>query len=713
MVHSPHVIDETNIPLSGHSRTMNPIQDKDPSPPISDQMDITKMIDEELKLRTQCKHYTYKLPRFTMDFLGRENSIDELVSKLVTDSVQLLNINGPLGCGKSQLAIHLGNRLTEESLSVSYVDISERRLDRFPEYRYDPKKENLPTLPTVAYVHYPISIKNFTSIHDVVLMDELLKWSQTLTCSTVLILDNYDSAYDNETFIDFIESLISTSSSPLKVVVTSQSYFEPFETWTIPELSMLSSMKLLRKIAPSVDKQHLDKLLALLGGCPQALKITGSILEYSWYQIDTILLQIELRELDTRVKTQQQQFYDLFSIVYNSLSSHLRICGHYFSMFPGSFDKASGKKIVGALECDKSINVFVERSLLQDYFLGDEYRAKMPPLIGKFFKEKYDQLLASNQLEHESIKKGDFWRNFVTNYVDLIVLDIMYPFRLRSPDEYNLKFSIESHNLYTLTTVLFSNLIPNSTLSPKEMAVLLPLSLEGWISRYRILEHFNLYKQLLIDMNPVCKFLPGSRCVNFYTQLVTDIYHLECNNVHLNFIQFVQAIFGNNKNCSALFTDNMEISKLRVWNRLGFSIQSFILTANLLSNTYLVLMIKWFGLLVTLYAFAIEYMNLQKKGEDEYVWFILIMPALGFIFGMFSLYLTGNSALIVILQIYIPSTLLVLVLCCCCCHGTAFRLVFSYLFRIWWIILFFVALVKVCFWLYSLITVTLTNVILL
>ena len=359
VVNLSHVIDETDIPLSGHSRTMNPIRGKDPSPPISDQMDITKMMDDELKLRTQCKHYTYKLPRFAaFDFFGREDSIDELVSKLVTDSVQLLNINGPLGCGKSQLAIHLGNRLTEKSLSVSYIDISDRHLDQFPEYHYDPKKESLPTLSKVAYVHYPISIKNYTSIHDVVLMDELLNWSQTLTCNTVLILDNYDSANDNETFVDFVKSLISISSSPLKVVVTSQSYLEPFESWTIPELSMASSMKLLRRIAPSVSKQHLDKLLALLGGCPQTLIITGSILEHSQYQIDTILLQIELRELDMRVRSQHEQFYDLFNILYNSLSSHQRICGHYFSMFPGSFDKASGKKIIGALECDKSIDAF-------------------------------------------------------------------------------------------------------------------------------------------------------------------------------------------------------------------------------------------------------------------------------------------------------------------------------------------------------------------
>ena len=707
----PHRIDVTDIPLSGHSRTMNPIRDKEPSPPITDQMDITKMIDDELKQRLQCKHFTYELPRFAVDFFGREDSITELVSEFLTNSVQMLNINGPLGCGKSQLAIHLGHRLSEESLSVSYIDVSDRSLDQLPEYPLDHKKKNLPTLPKVSYVHYPISVKNYTLIHDVILMNELLNWSQTLTCSSVLILDNYyDADDDNQSFIDFVHNLISISSSPLKVIVTSQNHLESFESWIVPELNMASSMKLLRRVAPSVDKQHLNKLLALLGGCPLPLKITGSMLEYSQYHTEAILRQIELHNLD-EIGSEYKQFHHLLSIVYKYLPSSHRVCGHYFGLFPGSFDKLSGGSIMGALQCDNGIDVFVEHSLILDYFLGEEYRAKMPSIVAEFFREKYDQLLANNQ--PKSIDVEDFWRKFVANYVDLIVLDIMYPFRLRSPDEYNLKFSIESHNLHVLTDILFTHRIPNSTLSPKEMAVLLPLSLEGWISRYSILNHFHLYRQLLADMNPVCKFLPGSRCVNFYTQLVSDVYHLECTGVHLNFIQLLQSMFEGNDKCGALFANETTISKLRVWNRLSFSIQSFILTARLLSYQYLVLLMKWLGLLVTLYAFAIEYLNLHKKREDAYIWFILIMPAFVFIVCMFLLYLTSNSALVVILHIYIPSTLFIFVLFFCCCHGTVYRLVLSYLFRIWCIILLFVVLVKTLFWLYSLITVPLTNFIML
>ena len=703
---SLHPIDETDIPISGHSRTMKPIQEKTPRLPISDQIDITKMIDE-LKVRTKCKHFTYELPMFTVDFFGRDDSIDELVSKLVNDPVQLLNINGPLGCGKSQLAIRLGYRLIDESLSVSYIDFGDRSFNLNPDNPTDPKKESLPVLPSVSYVHYPMFPKNFTWIHDVLLMEELLNWSQTLTCTTVLILDNCNSVKDKQAFVSYFQHLTSISSSPLKIVVTSQSSMDSFESWTIPELNMVSSMKLLSEVAPSIDKQHLDKLLALLGGCPLVLKITGHMLEHSQPHVRAVFNEIEVRDLN-RVSSQHQQFHELLSILYNLLPSNLQVCGHYISLFPGSFDRASGENIMGSLGCTESIDVFIELSLVDVHFVGEECRVKMPPLIRKLFKDKGSHLKANDNLK--TVNRNNFKRKFIANYVDLIVLDIMYPFRLRSPDEYNLKFSIESHNIHALVTLLFTKQISNSTLSLKEMTALLPLSQLGWVSRLEILNHFRLYKQLLVDMNPICKFLPGSRCVNFYTQLVTDVYYLECNSAHINFIQLIRTVFEGNENCSALFTNGTTITKLRIWNRLGPSIQSFILTASLLSGKFLAMLMKWFGLLVTLYAFGVEYLNLHKTKEDAYyVWFVLMLPAATFIFGMFLLFITGNSDVAVILHIYIPSTLVFFVLFLCCCHGTAYRLVLSYIFRIWCMILLLVVIIKIFFCLYSLLIVPFTN----
>ena len=697
--HSPHPIDEMDIPISLHFKTINPSQE-DSLNPASDEMDISEMLDEELKLRAKCDQVSYELPKFTTDFFGRKDKIEEMAARVVSESMHFFNVNGPLGCGKSHLAIQLGYRLVLENMSVSYIDISDRKLDQFSNNSNDPLKDSLPRIPPVQYIDYPMSERNYSYVHDIVLPKELLNWSKTITCDTVLILDNCDSVKDENTFVRFLKKLVSNSSGRLKVIVTSRSYLDSFESLTVSELNMESSMKLLNKVAPSIEKHHLDTLLALLGGCPLALKIAGNMLQHSHDHVAAILSQIDLQHLN-RVSSQRQQFHDLVNIVYEFLPPNLRVCGHYLSLFPGSFDRGLGENIMNSLHCEESIDDFVQRSLLDEYLLAEEYRLKMPLLVEGYFRERNNRRRVAD--------KKDFKRKFSANYVDLFVLEVMNPFQLRSPDEYKLKFSIESHNIYVLTMILFAR-VPNSIMSPKEMAALVPLTLEGWIPSHRILNNYKLYKELLAEMKPVCKYLPGSRCINFYSQLVSDIYHLECNNVNLKFSQFVQSIVGfqGNEKCGALFMNGTRIVYLRVWDKLGPLIQSFILTARLLSFKYVVWAIKVFCSIVALFAYVTELIAVSRNRADtrsSYLCFTIILPLIMFVFGVLLLFSTGNSDLAVILQLYIPSTFLILFLLCCFCYDSVFYLVISYLFRMWCILLFFITLVKTFFWLYSVLTV--------
>ena len=113
-------------------------------------------------------------------------------------------------------------------------------------------------------------------------------------------------------------------------------------------------MKLLNKVAPSVNKQHLDILLALLGGCPLALKITGNALHNSIDNIEPILHQIELQKLSS----QHQQFHNLLSIMYNFLPPDLRFVGTILLYFLDHLTEY----LMAALRCDESIDVFMEQS---------------------------------------------------------------------------------------------------------------------------------------------------------------------------------------------------------------------------------------------------------------------------------------------------------------------------------------------------------------
>lgn len=712
--HLPHSVDKPNILISGHSRTMNPNQARDLSP--DPQMDISDLLDDEdFKPRLKCKQFTYELPQYSVEFFGRQESMDEIVSKLVTNSVNLMNINGPLGCGKSLLAVQLGHRLLKEGLSVSYIDVSDRRFDQFTDDLVDPQKENLPKLPPVSYIDYPIANKNYTSVHDVVLTKELSNWSETLMCSTVLILDNCNYIRDNISFVQFLRSLIISSNQRLKIVVTSRNHLDSsLLSWTVSELNMDSSMKLLRVVAPLVDKHHLDKLLALLGGCPLVLKIAGNLLERSRDHMETILTQIESRSLN-RVRSQHQQFLELVHVVYEFLPPSLRVCGQYLHLFPGSFDKLSGERIMDDLNCIESIDEYVERSLLDEYFISYQTRLKMPSLVWDYFKERSNQSKANNQ-QKSVVDKNEFKMAFSINYIDMFVLETMNPFQLRSPDEYNLQFSMESHNIHFMTTIIFTHRLPNSVMFPKEMAVLVPLSLQGWIPFHKILDHYELYKQLIAEMKPVCKLLPGSRCINFYSQLVSDIYHSECNPAEYNFTKMMHTIYHGNKKCGALFMDGTRISYLRVWNRVGLSIQSFIYTARwLVYNRYAVWAIQVLGLIFILMAFCIEYIIVHKRRswceQIQYLYLVIVLPAAIFAVGILLIFWTGNCDLAVILHFYLPSTVFILALMLFSCYESIHCQVLSYIFRLWFIILFVTAVLKLIFWLYSALTVPLTNVI--
>ena len=677
----------------------------------SSQMNLTDMLDEELhmKKRSKCEHFSYGLPKYYDEFVGREDIVEEIAAKILSNSMPLFNINGPMGCGKSRLAVQLGHRLLQEDcLSVSYIDVSDRKFDQFVDNVKDPEIERLPRLKPVTVIEYPTSIRNFTFIHDVVLAKELSNWSKSVTCRSVLILDNCDSIKDISTFVRFLRSLIVTSNRRLKIVVTSRDRLEHFESSTISELSMDDAINLLKSVVPSIDKGQSEKLLALLGGCPLTLKVAGNLLEQTPQHVDTIVNEIETRQLN-RLSSQRMQFVHLVSIVYEYLPPSLRPCGHYFHLFPGSFDKVSGQNIMTALKCEDAMEEFVERSLLDDYEYGGENRIKMPALVEEYFKE-YNQSRGNGR--SNIFDKKEFKKKFSAYYVDLIALDIMYPFKLWSPDEYNWKFAVDSHNIHLLTTIIFTHRVPNAVaMHPEELTALVPLTLQGWIPFHRILSHYHLYRQFMIELRPVCKFLPGSRCTNFYAQLISDIYHLECHDPKMTFTELIEMMYYGNKHCGAIY-DGVRISYLHMWNRLGPMIQSFVLTARLMSPWYVAWVIKGIGIVAVPSAFLKEYLSMRERGDDRrlsYLFFVVAFPTVSFVIGMLLVYYTVNSDLAVILHVYMPSTLLMFLLFLFSFLRSVLWLALSYVFRIWTLLLFSVIGVRLICWILSAVSVLLTT----
>ena len=66
------------------------------------------------------------LPRRLTRFIGRDQNVTLIMKSLQVDgTVQIININGAPGFGKSALAIHVGHQLVARCIQVRYIDTTE------------------------------------------------------------------------------------------------------------------------------------------------------------------------------------------------------------------------------------------------------------------------------------------------------------------------------------------------------------------------------------------------------------------------------------------------------------------------------------------------------------------------------------------------------------------------------------------------------------
>ena len=88
-------------------------------------------------------------------------------------------INGPPAFGKSALAIHVGHSMLQTNIEVVYLDVSESSL-----FRQSDSKA----------VHS--DVLSFSVETDNIVKSGLIVWVKSLRRTTLLILDNLDSALE-------------------------------------------------------------------------------------------------------------------------------------------------------------------------------------------------------------------------------------------------------------------------------------------------------------------------------------------------------------------------------------------------------------------------------------------------------------------------------------------------------------------------------------
>ena len=471
------------------------------------------------------------LPVISSIFVGRERDLEEVYKK--AQNVHIVNINGAPGFGKSFLAVHTGYEIIKNGTPVRYINIEDKlaqfqipvestKQDGFNKDDYDFHREPVWSKKTTALTKaikftltIPLNTVEGSEPSKVPLIEELLKWSEGISCTTVLILDNCDdilSSSIREEFMNQVNLLIQHSHYNLHVVIVSQEklvLLDWFDRWTVKELNMTSSITLLEKLAPGIDHSHAKTVAELVGGYPLALKVVGQLL-HTYGDLLTQKLKEELEQNPIDVLDQasirKQQFRAIMNVVFKRLEE-LKECGYAVSLFPGSFSWEAGTAILPHSP-EKCLNLFTKHSLLEEYIHGYyHHRYKMHRLIREYFVEKVS-----------NIDKTDFQEKFHL-YYEKLLLKFATNSTLVGESEWHM-LTLEEHNIFLYLHYVLSLEGPLSV----DQLIILGFSVgQKWVT-FRDLQKFSDQFMEASKLTSVCDSLDPVTCGELYSSAVSYLY---------------------------------------------------------------------------------------------------------------------------------------------------------------------------------------------
>ena len=484
-------------------------------------------VSQKLINTVGCNQTGHDLPGLYDIFVDRKNDINEIVSKVL--STNIVNINGAPGFGKSSVAIRSGYRLVlEKNISVRYINLDEishvlsMESDKTPSLKIRPHyttrmehKEHQVALTTHLHTRLGVVEAKKSEYRDPNFFKKLCDWSQTLNCTTVLILDNCDGVLKSpfrETFFDQIDKLVYKSRLHLHIIVVSQERLlriEHFDQWTVRQLTDNASVELLQTLAPDVERYQLVNIAQLLQGHPLALKIVGRILDIYGKEI-TLQLKDDLEKepmttLD-KVSDQKRQFRSVMYLVISKLEIKGR-CKYIIALFPGSFTREAGIAVL-TREC---LETFVRHSLVDEIFLGHQYRYTMHRLIREYLREylvKTDMAVFEDRL---------------VKYYTEFLLTYAIKGELSDIEEYDLLS--DEHNIIRFAQTLISR----NTFSNHELSVLAFLTIKGYIQLDTLQKHCEAF---LKSTDQVCQYLNPMTCGELFSHFVKHCYDVcKCKSV--------------------------------------------------------------------------------------------------------------------------------------------------------------------------------------
>ena len=440
----------------------------------------------------------HNLPSAPWPFVGRNNELEEITALFYSGEKDIIVINGPPAFGKSALAIYVGHSMLQKYNDVVYLDVSES-----PLFRQSDRKA----------VHSDVLSSSVET--DDIVKSGLMEWAKSLRHTSLLILDNLDSALERNrnSCLKYIQKIYkSAQPQMLKVLITSQThitFLDRFQQFNLGELEPASASELLNMLT-NLEINGSKRLVEMAGFCPLAIKVVAALLNKPKMQGSEWLLA-ELGNNIISTSCVDDTFPEnhcwkaLMDIAYNKLSNESRDCGHYISFFPGSFGNYTATQMLKEPNC---VNKLVTASLTEIYTTESDgvysVRYIMHRLIREYFKNKASDLNMQQSFEME----------FQDHFSQLA-----YTISTEPDIAGDLSYS-EVHNWQHLVSIVTSTSQPTSSKLLISVAFihsnhLLPTNV-SWLNLFHI---YNTH-----DFKQVCKLFGENKCSDVLAETIENIH---------------------------------------------------------------------------------------------------------------------------------------------------------------------------------------------
>ncbi len=397
------------------------------------------------------KPYSPALPSPVKHFTGRTSDISQVLNWLdfSNEEVNIVNIVGPPGIGKSALAIYVGNEVLARGESVYYINMGE-----FP----DEQLKQVLASKILSMWNREQHLANIT-------FGRLRHWANSRWLNTVLILDNCDSCIQAQlgAFQEAIQELLDFSDSKIKIVTTSRMvllHLQNFVTHKVGPLDEDAACLLLESKVPQLLNATEKRVIAkLTGEIPLAVQIIGALLKVGVnpptpLNIINSLKKNPISILSPTSLHRSMQLNATISLSYDHLDEDTKRIGRYLSLFPGSIDKDSALEILSLIFSKSGrndnyldpVNDLIARSLLE-----------LDTNSGRYI---YHKLIKTFFASYTKLSEQTAFTFAFQNYFSKKLLEWMDLYSTRTKQAL-IKLDLEQHNILhfvaSLQSISYSN----------------------------------------------------------------------------------------------------------------------------------------------------------------------------------------------------------------------------------------------------------------